>query len=339
MILVTGGAGYIGSHTCVELLNENYDVVVIDNLCNSSSESILRINELTGKSIKFYEGDIADETLLKRIFEENEITVCIHFAGLKSVSESVQKPMDYYKNNITGTLTLLKVLAEQNIKNFIFSSSATVYGEPAEIPITEECPRGFCTNPYGWTKFMIEQMLMDLYIADKNWNIVILRYFSPIGAHKSGCIGEDPKGIPNNLMPYITQVAIGKIKELNIYGNDYNTPDGTGIRDYIHVVDLARGHVRAIQKIEQNCGLNIFNLGTGRGYSVLEVVKTFEEATGIKIPYTFKPRRNGDIAVSYCNPMKAEKLLGWKAHYNLKDMCEDAWRWQLHNPNGYNTND
>lgn len=335
MILVTGGAGYIGSHTCVELLNENYEVAVIDNLCNSKIEAIFRVNELTGKKVKFYEGDIADKKLLRRIFNDNNISACIHFAGLKSVAESIQRPMDYYQNNITGTLTLLNVMNEFSVKNIIFSSSATVYGNPAEMPITEECPRGVCTNPYGWTKFMIEQILMDLHKSDNSWNIILLRYFNPIGAHKSGRIGEDPEGIPNNLMPYITQVAVGRLKELYVYGNNYNTPDGTGIRDYIHVVNLAKGHVSTIKKMEENCGLEIFNLGTGHGYSVLEVVNIFEEVTDIKIPYSFKPRREGDIAVCYCNPSKAERILGWKAQYDIKDMCQDAWRWQMNNPDGY----
>ena len=281
MILVTGGTGYIGSHTCVELLEAGYEVVVLDNLSNSSKESLTRIKELTSKEVKFYEGDIADADILNKIFDENSIEACIHFAGLKAVGESVEKPLEYYDNNIGGTINLLKVMRERNMKNIIFSSSATVYGNPAQIPITEECPKGTCTNPYGWTKSMLEQIFMDVYKADNTWNIILLRYFNPIGAHKSGRMGENPNGIPNNLMPYVTQVAVGKLKELGVFGDDYDTPDGTGVRDYIHVVDLAKGHVSAIKKIEENCGLDIYNLGTGTGYSVLDIVKNFEEATGV----------------------------------------------------------
>ncbi len=335
MILVTGGTGYIGSHTCVELLEAGYEVVVLDNLSNSSKESLTRIKELTGKEVKFYEGDIADADILNKIFDENSIEACIHFAGLKAVGESVEKPLEYYDNNIGGTINLLKVMRERNMKNIIFSSSATVYGNPAQIPITEECPKGVCTNPYGWTKSMLEQIFMDVYKADNTWNIILLRYFNPIGAHKSGRMGENPNGIPNNLMPYVTQVAVGKLKELGVFGDDYDTPDGTGVRDYIHVVDLAKGHVSAIKKIEENCGLDIYNLGTGTGYSVLDIVKNFEEATGVKVPYSIKPRRAGDIATCYCDPTKAKNELGWEAQYDIKDMCADSWRWQKNNPNGY----
>ena len=326
---------FIGSHTCVELLEKGYGVAVLDNLSNSCKESLKRVEELTGKEVTFYEGDIGDESVLREIFYENDIDACIHFAGLKAVGESVEKPLEYYENNISGTLTLLKVLREKNMKNLIFSSSATVYGDPAEIPITESCPKGQCTNPYGWTKSMLEQIFMDLHKADPSWNIILLRYFNPIGAHKSRRMGENPNGIPNNLMPYVTQVAVGKLPELGVFGNDYDTPDGTGVRDYIHVVDLAKGHVCALQKLEEKCGLEIFNLGTGTGYSVLDLVKNFEEATGVKIPYSIKPRRAGDIATCYCDPSKAERELGWKAEFGMKEMCEDAWRWQSNNPNGY----
>ena len=334
-ILVTGGAGYIGSHTCVELLNEGYEVVVLDNLSNSSEKSLDRVEELTGKSVTFYKGDILDRDILNQIFAENDIESCIHFAGLKAVGESVAKPWEYYHNNVTGTLTLVDVMRQNNCKNIIFSSSATIYGDPAEIPITENCPKGQCTNPYGWTKSMLEQMLMDIQKADNEWNVILLRYFNPIGAHKSGRIGENPNGIPNNLMPYVTQVAVGKLECLGIFGNDYDTPDGTGVRDFIHVVDLARGHVAALKKIDENPELCVYNLGTGHGYSVLDIVKNFETANGIKIPYVFKNRRPGDIATCYCDPNKAKKELGWVAQYDIKDMCEDAWRWQSNNPNGY----
>lgn len=334
-ILVTGGAGYIGSHTCVELLNEGYEVVVLDNLCNSSVKSLQRVEELTGKELTFYQGDILDKEILDEIFESEEIESCIHFAGLKAVGESVEKPWEYYNNNITGTLNLVDAMKRHNCKNIIFSSSATVYGDPAQIPITEECPKGQCTNPYGWTKSMLEQMLIDIQKADNEWNVILLRYFNPIGAHKSGKIGENPNGIPNNLMPYVTQVAVGKLEHLGIFGNDYDTPDGTGVRDYIHVVDLAKGHVRALEKIAENAELCIYNLGTGHGYSVLDIVKNFEAATGIKIPYIIKNRRAGDIATCYCDPQKAKDEMGWKAEYGIKEMCEDAWRWQSNNPNGY----
>ena len=334
-ILVTGGAGYIGSHTCVELLNAGYEVVVVDNLCNSSEKSLERVEVLTGKKVKFYKGDILDRDFLNHIMETERIDSCIHFAGLKAVGESVSMPWEYYNNNITGTLVLVDVLKTHNCKNIIFSSSATVYGDPVQIPITEECPKGQCTNPYGWTKSMLEQMLMDIQKADNEWNIILLRYFNPIGAHKSGTMGENPNGVPNNLMPYVTQVAVGKLKELGVFGNDYDTHDGTGVRDYIHVVDLANGHVKALKKIEEKAGLCIYNLGTGHGYSVLDIVKNFEEANGIPVPYQIKPRRAGDIATCYCDPSKAERELGWKAQYGIREMCEDSWRWQKNNPNGY----
>ena len=334
-ILITGGAGYIGSHTAVELLNEGYEVVVYDNLCNSSKESVKRVEELTGKSVAFYEGDVMDEEALTAMFEAEGIDAVIHCAALKAVGESVRKPLEYYRNNITGTLTLMDVMKKTGVKNIVFSSSATVYGSPEEIPITEACPKGQCTNPYGWTKSMLEQILTDIQKADQEWNVVLLRYFNPIGAHKSGLIGENPNGIPNNLMPYITQVAVGKLKELGVFGNDYDTPDGTGVRDYIHVVDLAKGHVKAVKKLEDNSGLSIYNLGTGKGYSVLDIVKNFEAATGIKIPYSIKPRRAGDVATCYSDATKAKKELGWEAEYDIKDMCADSWNFQQKNPNGY----
>lgn len=334
-ILVTGGAGYIGSHTVVELQNAGYEVVVVDNLCNSSEKSLERVSRITGKPVKFYKADILDRDALNDIFEKEDIDSCIHFAGLKAVGESVAKPWEYYENNIAGTLTLVDVMRQHGVKNIIFSSSATVYGDPAIIPITEECPKGQCTNPYGWTKSMLEQILSDIQKADPEWNVVLLRYFNPIGAHESGTIGENPNGIPNNLMPYITQVAVGKLKELGVFGNDYDTHDGTGVRDYIHVVDLARGHVKALKKIEEKAGLNIYNLGTGNGYSVLDIVKNFEKANGVKIPYAIKPRRPGDIATCYADPAKAEKELGWKAEFGILEMCRDSWKWQSNNPNGY----
>ena len=334
-ILVTGGAGYIGSHTCVELLDAGYEVVVLDNLSNSSEKSLDRVRALTGKEVKFYKGDILDRDVLKKILETENIESCIHFAGLKAVGESVAKPWEYYNNNITGTLTLVDEMRKHGCKNIIFSSSATVYGDPAIIPITEECPKGTRTNPYGWSKSMLEQILSDMQKADPEWNVILLRYFNPIGAHKSGTMGENPNGIPNNLMPYITQVAVGKLKELGVFGNDYDTPDGTGVRDYIHVVDLARGHVKALNKIKENTGLNIYNLGTGTGYSVLDIVKNFEDATGVKIPYSIKPRRPGDIATCYSDAAKAKEELGWVAEYGIKEMCADSWRWQKNNPNGY----
>ena len=334
-ILVTGGAGYIGSHTVVELQNAGYDVVVLDNLSNASEKALDRVSKITGKPVKFYKADILDRDALNNIFDKETIESCIHFAGLKAVGESVVKPWEYYENNIAGTLTLVDVMRKNNVKNIIFSSSATVYGDPAQIPNTEECPKGQCTNPYGWTKSMLEQVLTDIQKADPEWNVMLLRYFNPIGAHKSGTIGENPNGIPNNLMPYITQVAVGKLKELGVFGNDYDTPDGTGVRDYIHVVDLAKGHVKALKKIGENPGLAIYNLGTGKGYSVLDIVKNFEAATGVKIPYVIKPRRAGDIATCYCDASKAEKELGWKAENGIREMCEDSWRWQSNNPQGY----
>ncbi|MBQ6097548.1 MAG: UDP-glucose 4-epimerase GalE [Bacteroidales bacterium] len=337
-ILVTGGAGYIGSHTIVELQQAGYEVVVIDNLDNSSKVSLERVEKITGRRVAFYQVDIRDREGLSKALTEHPCDACIHFAGLKAVGESVEKPWEYYENNIGGTLTLLDVLRKHNCKNIIFSSSATVYGDPVEIPITEQCPKGQCTNPYGWTKSMLEQIMMDMQKADPEWNIVLLRYFNPIGAHASGLIGEDPSGIPNNLMPYITQVAIGKRKELGVFGNDYDTPDGTGVRDYIHVVDLARGHVCALKAIDRKCGLAIYNLGTGHGYSVLDVVKAFEKANGVKVPYSIKPRRAGDIATCYSDPSKAERELGWKAIYGIEEMCRDSWHWQSQNPNGYKDN-
>ena len=336
-ILVTGGAGYIGSHTCVELLDAGYDVVVLDNLSNSSEKSLDRVKALTGKEVKFYKGDILDRDILNKIFQEEKIDCCIHFAGLKAVGESVAKPWEYYNNNIAGTLTLCDVMRNHNVKNIIFSSSATVYGNPAQIPITEECPKGTPTNPYGWTKSMLEQVLTDIHTADPEWNVILLRYFNPIGAHKSGLIGEDPKGIPNNLMPYISQVAVGKLEKLGVFGDDYDTPDGTGVRDYIHVVDLAKGHVKAINYIFSNPGLDVINLGTGVGYSVLDMVKAFGKACGKEIPYEIKPRRAGDIATCYCDATKAKEELGWVAEKGIKEMCADSWRWQSMNPDGYRT--
>lgn len=334
-ILVTGGAGYIGSHTVIELQNAGYDVVVMDNLSNSSEVALERVQEITGKPLSFYKADILDREATEEIFSKEKIEAVIHFAGLKAVGESVQKPWEYYNNNITGTLILLDVMRKHNVKNIIFSSSATVYGEPEKVPVTEETPKGNCTNPYGWTKSMLEQILTDIQKADPSWNVILLRYFNPIGAHKSGKIGENPNGIPNNLMPYITQVAVGKLPKLGVFGNDYPTPDGTCIRDYIHVLDLATGHVKALERLKKNAGLDIYNLGTGIGYSVLDVIHNFEAATGITIPFEFKPRRAGDIPVNYSNADKAWKELGWKAQYGIKEMCEDSWRWQSSNPNGY----
>ena len=334
-ILVTGGAGFIGSHTCVELLNAGYEVVVLDNLVNASEKSLERVKAITGKEVTFYKGDILDRTILNEIFEKEKIDSCIHFAGLKAVGESVQKPWEYYNNNISGTLTLVDVMRQHNCKNIIFSSSATVYGDPAEIPITENCPKGQCTNPYGWTKSMLEQVLMDIQKADPEWNVILLRYFNPIGAHKSGLIGENPNGIPNNLMPYIAQTAAGRREYLSVFGNDYPTPDGTGVRDYLHVVDLARGHVAAMDYMAERKGVFVFNLGTGHGYSVLDMVHAFEKATGKKIPYKIAPRRAGDVAEVYCDPGKAERELGWKAEHTLEDMCRDSWNWQSKNPNGF----
>ena len=335
-ILVTGGAGYIGSHTCVELLNAGYEVTVVDNLYNSSEKALDRVQEIAGKAVKFYKADIQDRDAMNKVFDENKFDAVIHFAGLKAVGESVAKPIEYYQNNIGGTLVLTDVMRHHGCKNIIFSSSATVYGDPAIIPITEECPKGTCTNPYGWSKSMLEQILTDIHTSDPEWNVVLLRYFNPIGAHKSGKIGEDPKGIPNNLLPYVAQVAIGKLECLGVFGDDYDTPDGTGVRDYIHVVDLALGHVKAIEKINaMDGGVKIYNLGTGIGYSVLEVIEAFRKATGKEIPYVIGPRRAGDIATCYSDASKAERELGWKAENGIKEMCADSWRWQSNNPNGY----
>ena len=336
-ILVTGGAGYIGSHTVVELQNAGYDVVVLDNLSNASEKALDRVSKITGKPVKFYKADILDRDALNDIFDKETIESCIHFAGLKAVGESVVKPWEYYENNIAGTLTLVDVMRKHNVKNIIFSSSATVYGDPAQIPITEECPKGQCTNPYGWTKSMLEQVLTDIQKADPEWNVMLLRYFNPIGAHESGLIGEDPKGIPNNLVPYIAQVAVGKLEKLGVFGDDYDTPDGTGVRDYIHVVDLAKGHVKALKKFEQEPQVSIYNLGTGIGYSVLDVLHAYEEACGKKLPYEIKPRRAGDIATCYCDATKAKEELGWVAEKGIKEMCADSWKWQSMNPDGYRT--
>lgn len=339
-ILVTGGAGYIGSHTLVELINAGYECVVVDNLSNSSKVALDRVAEICGcETPVFYEADIRDRAALDSIFEKYDIDAVIHFAGLKAVGESVEKPVEYYENNIGGTLTLIESMRAHGVKQIVFSSSATVYGDPAFVPITEECPKGVVTNPYGWTKWMIEQMLEDTAKADAEWNVVLLRYFNPVGAHKSGLIGEDPKGIPNNLCPYITQVAVGKLEKLGVFGNDYDTPDGTGVRDYIHVVDLAKGHVKALDWMDGKAGCDVFNLGTGTGYSVLDMLHAFEKAVGREIPYEIKLRRAGDIATCYCNPAKAERVLGWRAELNQEDMCADSWRWQSLNPDGYAESD
>ena len=324
-ILITGGAGFIGSHTVVELISAGHTVAVVDNLSNSSPKSLQRVEKITGQTIPFYQADIRDRSGLSSILDAQSIDCCIHFAGLKAVGESVRLPWEYYENNINGTLVLIDVLRQHGCKNIVFSSSATVYGEPEQIPITESCPKGSCTNPYGWTKWMIEQILTDMHKADDAWNVVLLRYFNPIGAHPSGLIGEDPNGIPNNLLPYITQVAVGKLEMLHVFGNDYDTPDGTGVRDYIHVVDLAR----------KNCGVEVYNLGTGKGYSVLDVVKAFEEENGIRIPYVIEGRRAGDIGTCYSAPAKAAAELGWKAEYGIKEMVRDAWNWQKKNPRGF----
>ena len=336
-ILVTGGAGYIGSHTCVELLESGYDVVVIDNLVNSNPESLNRVERITGKSLKFYEGDVRNEALLQQIFAENEIACVIHFAGLKAVGESVAMPWEYYDNNLNSTLVLTKVMKEAGVKKIIFSSSATVYSADNEMPLKETSRTGNCTNPYGWTKFMTEQILSGMAFADKEWSIALLRYFNPIGAHESGIIGEDPRGIPNNLMPYITQVAIGRREYLSVYGNDYDTHDGTGVRDYIHVVDLAKGHVAAVKYALENTGCEVFNLGTGSGVSVLDMVKAFNEANGLELPYKIVDRRPGDIATCYADPAKSEQMLQWKAEKSLQDMVRDSWNWQSKNPMGYST--
>ena len=335
-VLVTGGAGYIGSHTCLELLNEGHKVTVVDNLYNSKKESLRRVGELTGKEVVFCEADLLDKDALTAVFEENNtpFDVVIHFAGLKAVGESVEKPREYYHNNITGTLILCEVMAKYGVKNIVFSSSATVYGDPASVPITEDFPLS-CTNPYGRTKLMVEEILQDIHAADPSWNIALLRYFNPVGAHKSGRIGEDPSGIPNNLMPYVAQVAVGKLQELSVFGDDYATKDGTGVRDYIHVVDLAIGHVRAIEKLSSKPGVVICNLGTGEGYSVLDMVVAFEKVSGKSVPYKIAPRRSGDIAQCFAEPQKALDELGWKATRGIEEMCEDTWRWQQGNPQGY----
>lgn len=333
-ILVTGGAGYIGSHTCVEMLNNGYELIVIDNLNNSCSESLRRVEKITGKKVKFYEDDVCDYKALRKIFKKHKIDAVIHFAGHKAVGESVQKPIMYYKNNLESTIALIEVMNEFGVKKLVFSSSATVYGEATQVPLVEGMPTG-ATNPYGRTKLFIEEILRDLYISDKDWCIALLRYFNPIGAHKSGTIGENPKGIPNNLMPYISQVAVGKLKELHVFGDDYDTPDGTGVRDYIHVVDLAIGHVKAVNWALGNTGCEEINLGTGNGTSVLELKNAFEKASGIDIPYVVDERRAGDLGEVYANADKALNLLGWKAERGIEEMCEDTWRWQSNNPNGY----
>lgn len=334
-VLVTGGAGYIGSHTCVELINAGVDVVIVDNFYNCKKSSISRIRALVDRDFKYYECDIRDREGMDAIFKKEKIESVIHFAGLKAVGESVHKPLEYFDNNVNGTLVLLDVMKNNGCKKIVFSSSATVYGMNNVSPLTEDMTVGGVTNPYGRTKYMIECILQDLYVSDNEWSICLLRYFNPIGAHKSGTMGEDPNGIPNNLMPYITQVAIGKREKLNVWGNDYDTHDGTGVRDYIHVVDLALGHVKAVEKVEKEEGLFIYNLGTGKGYSVLDVVKAFEKASGVEIPYVIGPRRDGDIATCYSDPSKAFKELGWKAERDIEEMCEDSWRWQSQNPNGY----
>lgn len=335
-ILVTGGAGFIGSHTCVALTQAGYEVIIVDNYYNSSPKSLARINELCGKELKFYECDIRDKAGMDKIFKENKIEAVIHFAGLKAVGESCRKPIEYYDNNIGGTLVLCDVMRENGCKNIVFSSSATVYGMHNVSPLKETMQTGGTTNPYGTTKYMIEIILEDIYKSDNEWNVTLLRYFNPIGAHKSGRIGENPNGIPNNLMPYITQVAIGKLPTLSVFGDDYDTPDGTGVRDYIHVVDLAEGHVKALDNIlEGGKGVQVFNLGTGHGYSVLDIVKAFEKASGKQIPYKIVERRPGDIATCYSDPSKAKEVLGWEAKRGLAEMCEDSWRWQSQNPNGF----
>ncbi len=334
-VLVTGGAGYIGSHTCLELLEGGYGVVVIDNLCNSNPKSLERVQELTGKSLKFYEGDVRDEALLEKIFAENEIGCVIHFAGLKAVGESVAKPWEYYDNNLNSTLVLTKVMKKVGMKNLIFSSSATVYTADNEMPLRENSRTGGCTNPYGWTKYMTEQILSGIAHADPEWSVVLLRYFNPIGAHESGRIGEDPRGIPNNLMPYITQVAVGRREFLSVFGNDYDTHDGTGVRDYIHVVDLSKGHVAAVKYASEHNGCEVFNLGTGTGYSVLDMVNTFRDVNNVALPYKIVERRPGDIATCYADPAKSREVLGWTAEKDLADMCRDSWNWQKGNPMGY----
>lgn len=333
-VLVTGGAGFIGSHTSVELLNAGYDIIILDNFVNSKPESLKRIKELTGKDFKFYQADIRDEEAMTKVFAENKIDAVIHFAGLKSVPQSVKEPLNYYDNNIAGTVCLCRVMDKAGCKKLVFSSSATVYGSKNPSPLREDMPTGGTTNPYGTTKYFIEQILQDLCVSDSEWGVSILRYFNPIGAHKSGRIGEDPNGIPGNLMPYITQVAIGKLECINVCGNDYPTPDGTGVRDYIHVVDLALGHIKALDRLLKVKGCEVYNLGTGKGYSVLDVVKAFEKASGIKINYRIAPRRAGDVACCYADATKAKEVLGWQAQYDIDDMCADSWRWQSQNPNG-----
>jgi len=333
-ILVTGGAGYIGSHTCLELLEAGYEVVVVDNLSNSKKEVLHRVEALTGKSIAFYELDLRDTERLSAVFRENKIEAVIHFAGLKAVGESVSMPLRYYGNNISGTLALCQVMDEHQVKNVVFSSSATVYGDPSSVPITEGFPLS-ATNPYGASKLFVEQILQDLHVADNAWNVALLRYFNPVGAHVSGRLGEDPNGIPNNLMPYVAQVAVGRLAELSVFGGDYPTPDGTGVRDYIHVVDLAKGHLKAIERLMADPGVVVYNLGTGKGYSVLDMVTAFEKASGHKVPYRIVDRRPGDIAVCYADPAKAKRELGWQAERGIDEMCRDTWRWQSGNPNGY----
>ncbi len=335
-ILVSGGAGYIGSHTCVELLNAGYEIVVADNLCNSSREAVRRVEQITGKKVPFVKADLCDRPAVEALFAQYpDISAVVHFAGLKAVGESVKKPLEYYTNNLCNTLALLWVMRERGVKNFVFSSSATVYGANAPVPYRESLPTGDTTNPYGSTKLFIERILMDLCKADPTLNVALLRYFNPIGAHPSGLIGEDPNGIPNNLMPYISQVAVGKLERLHVYGNDYPTPDGTGVRDYIHVVDLAAGHVAALKKLEENCGLFVCNLGTGKGYSVMEVLHAFEKACGKTLPYVVDPRREGDLPAFWADPAKAKAELGWEAKYDIDDMCATSWKWQSMNPDGY----
>lgn len=334
-VLVTGGAGYIGSHTCVELLNSGYEVVIIDNLVNSSEKAVRRVEEITGKAVAFYQADVRDRAALDRIFSAHDIGCAIHFAGLKAVGDSVKLPLDYYDNNLFSTVRLCEALRDHDVKNIIFSSSATVYAPSKEMPLRETSHIGDCANPYGWTKFMSEQIMRDAAAADSGWSVVLLRYFNPVGAHPSGLIGEDPRGVPNNLMPYITQVALGKLPHLRVFGNDYDTHDGTGVRDYIHVVDLARGHVAAIDYMETHRGESVFNLGTGVGCSVMDMVTAFERVNGVKVPYEIAPRRPGDLPLYYASPDKSAEILGWKAEYGLEDMCRDAWNWQQKNPDGY----
>lgn len=333
-VLVTGGAGYVGSHACAELLEKGFRVIVMDNLSNSSEEAVRRVSQITGRQPVFIHADLLDRDALEHIFSDNDIDAVMHFAGLKAVGESVSKPLAYYHNNVTGTVILCDVMRKHGVKNIIFSSSATVYGDPASVPITEDFPLG-AANPYGRSKLMIEQILTDIHISDEQWNIILLRYFNPVGAHPSGLMGEDPQGIPNNLLPYIAQVAVGRLEKLSVFGNDYPTKDGTGVRDYIHVVDLVRGHVSALEKLGENPGRAVYNLGRGEGYSVLDMIQAFEEASGKEIPYTIAPRRPGDIAECYADPSRAEQDMGWKAEKGIREMCEDTWRWQSQNPEGY----